>query len=497
MSKKDKKPKIPKGKELEYIKQHKKTNYSTPNIKHKRVLQNKINKHINHVETLLDKTNWQEPNSYTNILNYIKKYNLKEYPFTTIKLLIKAIPEYIKYRGFDGEITKKELLQIESTLKQALKSIPQDAKSNFDNIIKSVKDLTIRNKIFQQPFKIDYKIIRWILNQNYYFLAKLCQELGNYDYNYYEESIKYLKEALKFRYIAQSFTNQLLAINYYLLAEYYKKEYFKKEYSKENNTNQSEDENLLAYIKNHKHGKLHYKEYVNEVTESFKNNSIFQENTKKTYYKYRTVNEYSLWSLSTPYIYFANPQELNDPMDLIGLSNIFTSLDPEFTPRVFSMSTNHLNTVMWGHYADGHNGFVIEYCFQEDENFLKQINNLTEVIYQERNEYNINSTEDMLKVDTERKHIHWQYEEEYRFLRFCANGILQHNPNCIKAIYFGLKCSNENQKLIYQILSHHQVKEPIKYFQIILPNDICNLYELKTQEVFWDSKTEEFKMKLP
>lgn len=101
----------------------------------------------------------------------------------------------------------------------------------------------------------------------------------------------------------------------------------------------------------------------------------------------------------------------------------------------------------------------------------------------------------MLRNSTKRKHTHWQYEEEYRFVIFYANGILQHNSNCIKAIYFGLKCSTENKKIIYQILSHHQVKEPIKYYQVFLPNNFSNIYKLESQEVFWNSQDEEFQYK--
>ena len=50
----------------------------------------------------------------------------------------------------------------------------------------------------------------------------------------------------------------------------------------------------------------------------------------------------------------------------------------------------------------------------------------------------------------------WEYENELRYLYFdiCGNGDFQQIaiPNCISAIYFGLRCSDNDRKLIMDLM---------------------------------------------
>lgn len=59
----------------------------------------------------------------------------------------------------------------------------------------------------------------------------------------------------------------------------------------------------------------------------------------------------------------------------------------------------------------------------------------------------------------------WEYENELRYMNFDINGSGTHKqidiPNCIAAVYFGLKCSQENKDTIIKILKGRKWKEII------------------------------------
>jgi hypothetical protein len=161
-----------------------------------------------------------------------------------------------------------------------------------------------------------------------------------------------------------------------------------------------------------------------------------------------------------------------------------------------------LNLLMWPHYADSHKGICIRYNFSSFD--LSQINNdnSQKVAFFKDIEYN----NDKLKKEFSHKKPEegapindafflksevWKYENELRLLYYDVNGKGDYTtidaPNCIEAIYFGIKCSDEDKKTIHKILKDKTVKindekgnlksENIKFYQMEIDKD--NFGQLK------------------
>jgi len=74
----------------------------------------------------------------------------------------------------------------------------------------------------------------------------------------------------------------------------------------------------------------------------------------------------------------------------------------------------------------------------------------------------------------------WEYENELRYLYFDIDGTGKHKqidiPNCIEAVYFGVKCSQadkdtimkilKDQKLIAYDLQDNRTEKDIEFYQI-------------------------------
>jgi hypothetical protein len=130
--------------------------------------------------------------------------------------------------------------------------------------------------------------------------------------------------------------------------------------------------------------------------------------------------------------------------------------------KIFSMSESHDIPSMWGTYADGNEGFCIEYDFNKSaDKYLTD--NLRKVKYLEKREalssidifkgliYNTNPTEDiskMFEVQLLMKDSSWQYEKEWRVvLGDCEN---KYYAELVTAIYIdeSIEKSKEAKELI-------------------------------------------------
>lgn len=148
-----------------------------------------------------------------------------------------------------------------------------------------------------------------------------------------------------------------------------------------------------------------------------------------------------------------------------------------------------LNTLMWAHYADSHKGICIKYRFpnsmsklDDDGNgivaYFKDVKySSTEMIkYSEKDSINLEDAFFLKGKD-------WEYENELRFLYYDLNSQDTYGtiniPNCIEAIYFGMKCSDKDKEAILNIMSPKQfvqkdikgnvsTKKPIEFYQMVL-----------------------------
>lgn len=122
----------------------------------------------------------------------------------------------------------------------------------------------------------------------------------------------------------------------------------------------------------------------------------------------------------------------------------------------------YLNSLMWGHYADSHKGVCIKYKFC---NAISQLGskNPDVVSYFKDVKYSNGDMRKYSKKDSITledafflKGKQWEYENELRFLYFDLNGKGEYGtidiPGCIEAVYFGLKCSEQDRETIQNIL---------------------------------------------
>lgn len=154
----------------------------------------------------------------------------------------------------------------------------------------------------------------------------------------------------------------------------------------------------------------------------------------------------------------------------------------------------YLNSLMWAHYADSHKGICIKYIFPNDLSVLVSQNNgklsfFKDIEYDSEKLGEYSSKESIrLKDAFFLKAEDWEYENELRFLHFDLEDTNLHKsidiPNCIEAIYFGLKCPDVERETIMKIMKEKQfvekdikgkVKrtESVKFYQMKVDKDYC------------------------
>lgn len=255
-------------------------------------------------------------------------------------------------------------------------------------------------------------------------------------------------------------------------------------------------------------------------------------------YKFRTCNKYLFQSLINESIGLTSPGYFNDPFDspILELLNndeefpqyirqvyndclkvscfsSYTTL-PRLDEKTFQIIKkekktengipDYLNGLMWAHYADSHKGVCIKYHFPNSFTilglnsdsvtcFFHDITYSDSDICQYSKKYRINM-EDALFL----KGKQWEYENELRFLYFDINGREGYKDrkaeNCIEAVYFGLRCSEEDKTTIMNILKDKklitidlrgkQTESPIKFYQMEVDKE--HFGQVKAKEIITD-----------
>lgn len=232
-------------------------------------------------------------------------------------------------------------------------------------------------------------------------------------------------------------------------------------------------------------------------------------------YKYRCwnnpfdINQYQRRILTHNEIYFASPNQFNDPFDCaipfryieseLTKENLFIKLyktlknicpnmneaeliefchkridsgafedgeywkdnQAEFIKSVndkfgiYSLSKEYDNLLMWSHYADSHQGF----CIGLDTKILyNNVPLLAQVIYDPNNKYPEiglfdESIESFIRLFITKSKC-WSYENEYRFIYLDHSKYsLKIENECIKQIFLGCKMQPEVQEEILQIFN--------------------------------------------
>ncbi len=151
----------------------------------------------------------------------------------------------------------------------------------------------------------------------------------------------------------------------------------------------------------------------------------------------------------------------------------------------------YLNGLMWAHYADSHHGICIKYRFCDSISYLggdnpNVVSYFKDVKYSnsELSQYSTKSSitlEDAFFL----KGKQWEYENELRYLYYDLNSKSDFGtvdiPHCIEAIYFGLKCSEEDRKTIVNIMKDKKLL--IKDLNgNVLKEQLVTFYQMKMDE---------------
>jgi hypothetical protein len=168
--------------------------------------------------------------------------------------------------------------------------------------------------------------------------------------------------------------------------------------------------------------------------------------------------------------------------------------EPHFAPlRIFCLSTKYNCLQMWGHYSEKNTGLCIGIQAQElNINGIKywiEIEHAFENTYIETNgkkylpllkvKYSntIRELINPINMDISKqfndfvfsKERNWKYESEWRSIIPAIgndNNKIKYNPQIIRCIHFGLRCTDENQKMIIEILNAKNVTN-LRYYKMI------------------------------
>jgi hypothetical protein len=233
-------------------------------------------------------------------------------------------------------------------------------------------------------------------------------------------------------------------------------------------------------------------------------------------YKYEPFNEYSIKNLKNASLYFRPPKEFNDPFDcalleeslsyseedLVALYNKRSKEEALNIPPIISkdqipsvsidkvkkvlkefvskkqkefletkgctcFSETNNSILMWGHYANRHKGFCLEFNTNFDP-----FSGAKEVKY--RNEYPIynpiadilndhEASDDDLFPPISTKYTQWEYEKEWRIFHQHAHTIYGYKVEALEAVYFGLNTDPAHLEIICLII--HGQNPNTKFFE--------------------------------
>ena len=256
-------------------------------------------------------------------------------------------------------------------------------------------------------------------------------------------------------------------------------------------------------------------------------------------YKFSTCNKYLFQSLINESIGLTSPGYFNDPFDspireLLNnedefsqyirqayndclkvscfSSNIKLPREDEKTHQLIHKEEKlkgalpeYLNELMWAHYADSHKGVCIKYHFPNL--FTKFVHNsdgvtcfFYDIIYSDSDICQYSKKDSINMKDAFfLKGKQWEYENELRLLYFDVKGREGYKvikaENCIEAVYFGLRCSEEDKTTIMNILKDkklitidlekNQTESPIKFYQMEVDKEHCG--QVKAKEIITDA----------
>lgn len=211
-------------------------------------------------------------------------------------------------------------------------------------------------------------------------------------------------------------------------------------------------------------------------------------------FKYQPFSDQSVSNLRRRQLFFPSPRQFNDPFDcryqahqqlptpseldrLISLyesrvgravpelrewvagdpegsAKALTTTHPQILDRLFAgrgvtcLSARKDNLLMWGHYADGHRGFCLEF-----DTAVLPASKALPVVYQSTYP-RFSAAEVALTLDANRlfevavlsKSVDWAYEEEWRILKDEAGSTFGYDHSALTSIYLGARMPEKHRQ---------------------------------------------------
>jgi len=139
---------------------------------------------------------------------------------------------------------------------------------------------------------------------------------------------------------------------------------------------------------------------------------------------------------------------------------------------VCCFSKTNKNILMWSHYANKHKGLVLEFKEKLLDKSIYEMNDSINMTVMDQISYSnefptIKISSSLLNVSEEIRKVvftkskDWKYEQEIRIIS-PRNGEHLFDRNCLNAVYFGHKFSDENKKEIAFLLNNYFPNQNIK-----------------------------------
>ena len=143
-----------------------------------------------------------------------------------------------------------------------------------------------------------------------------------------------------------------------------------------------------------------------------------------------------------------------------------------------------VSPLMWAHYADNHKGICIKYKFNSEQ--FPLVNNEENEIFRMGNldykrTFSINFMDISVNDALFAKSKVWQYEHETRLVYYSINDVPKVKiikvPGAITGIYLGLRCSDEDERIIKALINQRTIPIYRMY------TDTRNVYQLRAKEI--------------
>ena len=188
------------------------------------------------------------------------------------------------------------------------------------------------------------------------------------------------------------------------------------------------------------------------------NLQIFTFKNRGSAFKYQPFNINTIDSLTNQYFYLAKKEQLNDPIEMPLLEGVGGDALMCSDYRIYSLTNNNDSMLMWSHYADQHQGIMVEYwfgCELPDGVGIQKISYDHSKLRKD-NQYRFNQY-----ILTKNKD--WEYEDEVRLFSHKKEKVFYENysyPNVnldkinasVKSITLGLKFPKDKIQLVKNII---------------------------------------------